>query len=375
MTAERARTPAETDDGSAGTNEPDGLETSAAAEAEETSARRREPVIELEGVSKSFAMDDSLLDRLFGNVTRLEAVSDVSLTVDRGETLGVVGESGSGKSTLANLVTGLHTPTDGTVTIDGSPVGAATDRPADLLADVGVVFQNASSSINPRMTVGDAIAEPLITQGWSADEREERIAELLDLVELSDQHLDRYAHELSGGQAQRVSIARAIATEPRVLVLDEPVSALDVSVKGSILNLLMRIQAELDLTYLFISHDLSAVKHVADRIAVMYLGELMEVGPAADLFERPAHPYTQALLAAIPDVDPSTSIEDTFVLEGDVPSPVDPPSGCVFHTRCPMAEERCRSEVPDRIDVGRGWSRCHFAEEVADAESVAHESH
>ncbi|AGB16922.1 oligopeptide/dipeptide ABC transporter, ATP-binding protein [Halovivax ruber XH-70] len=336
----------------------------------EAGSTAREPVIELEHVSKSFAMNDSLLDRLLGNTTSLAAVSNVSLSVHRGETLGVVGESGSGKSTLANLVTGLYTPTEGVISLDGTPVGGATDRPADLLADVGVVFQNASSSINPRMTVGDAIAEPLITQGWSADDCEERIAELLELVELSEHHLDRYTHELSGGQAQRVSIARAIATEPSVLVLDEPVSALDVSVKGSILNLLMRIQDELDLTYLLISHDLSAVKHVADRIAVMYVGELMEVGPAEELFERPAHPYTEALLAAIPNVDPASTIEDTFVLEGEVPSPVDPPSGCVFHTRCPMAEETCRTTVPDQIEVGDGWSRCHFAESVADDEEV-----
>ncbi|WP_254863717.1 ABC transporter ATP-binding protein [Halovivax gelatinilyticus] len=332
--------------------------------ARSTSQAASKPVIELDGVSKSFPIEDSLLDRLFGTRTSLKAVSDVTLSAHEGETLGIVGESGSGKSTLANLVTGLYTPTEGEIRINGTPVGGARSRDTDLLADVGVVFQNATSSINPRMKVGESIAEPLRTQGWSADEREQRIDELLELVDLSSRHVDRYAHELSGGQAQRVAIARAIATEPSVLVLDEPVSALDVSVKGSILNLLMEIQRELGLTYVFISHDLSAVKHIADRIAVMYLGTLMEVGPAEQLFEVPSHPYTEALLAAIPDVDPSTTIQDVFILEGEVPSPVDPPDGCVFHTRCPIAEERCRTEVPDPQAVEDATSWCHFAAEV-----------
>lgn len=322
------------------------------------------PVIELEGVSKEFPLEDSLLDKLLGTRTAVRAVSDVSLTVYEGETIGVVGESGSGKSTLANLITGLHTPTDGTVRLDGAPVGGAADRSTELLADVGVIFQNAKSSIDPRMTIQAAIAEPLKTRGWSRDERTDRVAELLDLVNLSERYATRYAHELSGGQAQRVAIARAIATEPRVLVLDEPVSALDVSVKGSIINLLMRLQRELDLTYVLISHDLSVVKHITDRIAVMYLGELLEVATADQLFDAPSHPYSEALLAAIPDVDPRASIQDAFVLEGDVPSPVDPPSGCVFHTRCPIAEDRCRREIPDRIEIDDATSACHFAEDV-----------
>ncbi|MFP9191862.1 ABC transporter ATP-binding protein [Natrialbaceae archaeon A-CW1-1] len=326
----------------------------------------REPpaVIELENVSKEFALEDSLLDRLMGTRTTITAVSNVSLTAYEGETLGIVGESGSGKSTLANLITGLHTATQGTVRINGEEVRSVTRRSPELLADVGVIFQNAKSSIDPRLTVRQAIAEPLKTQGDGRTERQQRIAELLELVNLSERYADRYAHELSGGQAQRVAIARAIATEPRVLILDEPVSALDVSVKGSIINLLMRLQRELGLTYVLISHDLSVVKHIADRIAVMYLGELMEVGSAEPLFETPAHPYTKALLEAIPDTDPTTSVLDAFVLEGDVPSPVDPPSGCVFHTRCPIAEDRCRSEVPPAVDVETSASKCHFAERV-----------
>lgn len=322
------------------------------------------PVIELETVTKEFPLEDSLLDRVLGTQTALKAVSGVSLTVYEGETIGIVGESGSGKSTLANLITGLHTPTEGTVTFDGAPVGGAVSRSTELLADVGVIFQNAKSSIDPRMTIQAAIAEPLKTRGWSKSARTERVTELLELVNLSERYATRYAHELSGGQAQRVAIARAIATEPRVVVLDEPVSALDVSVKGSIINLLMHLQQELGLTYVLISHDLSVVKHIADRIAVMYLGELMEVATAEQLFDSPSHPYTEALLAAIPDVDPTTSIQDAVILEGDVPSPVDPPEGCVFHTRCPIATERCRTDAPDRFEIGEATSACHFAEDV-----------
>ncbi|MFC7233576.1 ABC transporter ATP-binding protein [Saliphagus sp. GCM10025308] len=307
-------------------------------------------VVELENVTKEFALEDSLIDRLFGTRTTITAVSGVSLNVYEGETLGIVGESGSGKSTLANLVTGLHTPTAGDVRIDGRAVRSVSGRSNQLLADFGVIFQNAKSSIDPRMTVAQAIAEPLKTQGWSRVERKDRITELLEQVNLSARYVDRYAHELSGGQAQRVAIARAIATEPRVLILDEPVSALDASVKG-IINLLLRLQRELDLTYVLISHDLSVVKHIADRIAVMYLGELMEVGEAERLFTSPGHPYTEALLASIPDLDPTTSVLDATILEGDIPSPVDPPSGCVFHTRCPIAEDQCRTDVPNVVDL------------------------
>lgn len=323
------------------------------------------PTVELEGVSKRFPLDDSLLAQLVGEQTFVEAVAGVSLTVREGETLGIVGESGSGKSTLANLVTGLHAPTEGTVRIDGDAVGAVASRSSDRLADIGVVFQNAKSSIDPRQTVLDAIKEPLEAQGWSRERRDERVNELLELVNLSDQYASRRAHELSGGQAQRVAIARAIATNPSLLVLDEPVSALDVSVKGTIINLLMRLQRELDLTYLFISHDLSVVKHIADRIAVMYLGELMEVAAADRLFESPSHPYTEALLSAIPDVNPGTSIDEKAIPEGDVPSPVDPPEGCAFHTRCPIAEPECREATPEFVTVDGRRSKCHFAKEVA----------
>lgn len=322
------------------------------------------PLITLDSVTKSFVRNDSLLDRLLGTRTSLTAVSDVSLTVYEGETLGIVGESGSGKSTLGHLVSGLEVPTEGEILIDGDRVGGALSRPKTQLADVGVVFQNTTSSIDPRLTTSQVIGEPLRAAGWSQSERDERINELLRLVNLSARHTDRYVHELSGGQIQRVAVARAIATEPRVVILDEAVSAVDVSIQGTILNLLMRLQEDLGLTYIFISHDLSVLKHIADRIAVMYLGEVMEVASAAQLFESPAHVYTDSLLKAIPDVDPSTSIRDTVVLAGDIPSPVDPPRGCVFHPRCPIAEPQCRTDVPEMMPVGESVSKCHFASDV-----------
>lgn len=325
---------------------------------------KQPPVIELENVSKDFALEDSFIDTLFGTKTYISAVSDVSLQVYEGETLAVVGESGCGKSTLANLITGLHVPTKGIVKLDGEEVGGVASRSTEVLSQVGVIFQNAKSSIDPRLTVKQSIAEPLKVAGWSKQRRHDRVEELLDLVNLSQQFADRFAHELSGGQAQRVAIARAIATEPRIIILDEPVSALDVSVKGSIINLLMELQERLDLTYVLVSHDLSVVKHIADRVVVMYLGEIMEKASADQLFAAPSHPYTKALLSSIPDGDPTTSIQDTFVLKGDVPSPVDPPSGCVFHTRCPNAEERCKTDEPSGQQVNESWSKCHFAEEV-----------
>ncbi len=335
-----------------------------AATEERRRPQRSSPVVELSNVTKEFALADTLIDKILGTKSTITAVSDVSLEVYEGETFGIVGESGCGKSTLANLITGLHAPTSGTIQINGEVVGSVSSRSKAQLTEVGVVFQNAKSSIDPRFTVEQAIAEPLKTAGWDQQAREERIQELYDLVNLPERYSNRHAHELSGGQAQRVAIARAIATEPRILVLDEPVSALDVSVKGSIINLLMELQEKLGLTYIFISHDLSVVKHIVDRIAVMYLGEIMEIAPASQLFERQAHPYSQALLAAVPDGDPTTSLHETFVLEGDVPSPVDPPDGCVFHTRCPMVEDRCKTEEPPEVRVEEAVSKCHYAEEV-----------
>lgn len=324
-----------------------------------------QPLVEVDSISKEFPTDDSFLAGLLGTREYLKAVRDVSLSIDRGETLALVGESGSGKSTLANLVTGLHEPTAGEVRFDGEPLPTAAHRDQETLSEIGMVFQNPRGSLDPRITVRKAIKEPMHAAGWSKQRREERTDELMEIVNLQPSFGSRYPYELSGGQAQRVAIARAVALDPKLLVLDEPVSALDVSVQAQILNLLMDLQEKLDLTYLFIAHDLNVVEHIADRVAVMYLGEIMESAPTEQLFEQPSHPYTETLLSAIPEVTPGGR-SNRVILHEDPPSPVNPPSGCVFHTRCPAAEERCAQEVPNVHEVGDAESHCHFAEEVYD---------
>lgn len=323
---------------------------------------RREPIIAATNLSKQYRVNDSWYERLRGNQRYLTAVEDVTVTVNRGETLGVVGESGSGKSTLVNLLIGLEAPTTGRIKLNGEPVGAVDDRSTEQLAQVGVVFQHTRGSINPRATVEDAIAEPLREQGWDDTRQTERVEEMLELVGLSQQHSNRRRHELSGGQLQRVAIARALALEPKVVVLDEPVSALDVSIRAKILNLLEDLQEQLGLTYIVVSHDLSVIGHIADRVLVMYAGQIMERGPTETLFERPSHPYTESLLEAIPSV---VSDEPAEPLPGSVPSAVDPPSGCRFHTRCPAAEPKCKREEPPMEAVGNAKSRCHFADHIA----------
>ncbi|AFZ74438.1 dipeptide ABC transporter ATP-binding protein [Natronobacterium gregoryi] len=324
---------------------------------------RVEPVLELESVTKSFRTADGVLDRVLGTDEQLPAVSDVSLELRRGETLGLVGESGCGKSTLARVIAGLESPTDGTVSLHGEPVGDVDSRRTDQLSEVGVVFQNPGTSFDPRLTVGESLAEPLLEAGWEATRRKRRIEELLSLVELPLEYADRYPGQLSKGQLQRVGIARALALEPAILLLDEPTGALDVSVQATVLNVLARLQADLDLTYLFVSHDLEVVRHVADRVATMYLGQLLEIGPASRILSQPAHPYTAALLAAIPDSAPAAGTEE---LAGEPPSPTDPPTGCTFHPRCPLATEECKRHTPAREPVGNGYSRCHLADKLAD---------
>ncbi|OLZ39405.1 glutathione ABC transporter ATP-binding protein [Natrinema saccharevitans] len=328
------------------------------------------PVVALEGVTKSFRTSDRLLGRIFDADDRIPAVRGVSLELRSGETVGLVGESGCGKSTLAKLLAGLETPDEGTVRLRGRPVDGVGDRTDAQLSEIGVVFQHPGASLNPKRTVGEAIAEPLVEAGWSRSRRETRIATLCSLVGLSPEIVDRYPAQLSGGQRQRIAIARAIALEPSVLVLDEPTAALDASTQATVLNLLADLQADLGLTYLFVSHDLEVVRHVADRVAVMYCGRLVEAGPARATLSRPTHPYTQTLLNAIPGAERCEGFADrTDAIAGDPPSLAAPPSGCSFHPRCPVAEDDCsRVEPPLEAVDGDGdvRSRCPYASEWRD---------
>ncbi len=296
----------------------------------------------------------------------VRAVDGVSFTLAKGETLALVGESGCGKSTTARLVLRLIEPTAGSVAFEGQDITALPSGALrKLRRRMQIVFQDPFASLNPRMTVGDTLDEPLLIHAYgNGARRRERVAELLTLVGLSPEHVRRYPHEFSGGQRQRIGIARALALEPALVVCDEPVSALDVSVQAQVVNLLADLQARLGLSYLFIAHDLAVVKHVATRVAVMYLGRIVETAGRDDLFAAPLHPYTRALLAAIPRPDPGQRLARQ-VPGGDVPSPLNPPPGCHFHTRCPFAIERCRAEVPALRPVAEGHlSACHRAEEL-----------
>ncbi len=307
-----------------------------------------------------------VLQRVVGYV---KAVDDISFSIERGQTLGLVGESGSGKTTIGRTIIRLYKPTSGQVlfgdqdlaTLEGEPLRQVRRR-------VQMVFQDPFASLNPRFTIGALVAEPMVIhkQG-SAQEIRDRAAELLRVVGLRPEYLDRYPHEFSGGQRQRIAVARALSINPELVIADEPVSALDVSVRAQVLNLLERLQGQFNLTYLFVSHDLSVVRHVADRIAVMYLGRIVEIANRDELYLAPKHPYTKALLSAVPIPDPSVERKrKRIILSGDLPSPINIPSGCRFHTRCPMAQSICR-EIDPVFELKQGhqhYAACHFAEDV-----------
>ena len=323
------------------------------------------PVLELENVSRHFATGGGLLGLRPGKVVR--AVQEVSLTVARGETLALVGESGCGKSTLGRLALRLIEPTAGDVKLSGASImGLSAAALRARRRQMQIIFQDPYASLNPRMNVFDILAEPLLLHGLAeGDALTRRVHELLGLVGLRPLHGERFPHEFSGGQRQRICVARALSTNPELVVCDEPVSALDVSIQAQVVNLLHDLQERLGLAYLFISHDLAVVKHIADRVAVMYLGRIVELAPKRALYATPRHPYTQALLAAAPRPDPAMAPRTRTLLQGDPPSPFDPPKGCAFHPRCPHAGRICREETPPlrRLDTG-GEAACHLAEAI-----------
>lgn len=291
----------------------------------------------------------------------VKAVDDVSLEIYEGETLALVGESGCGKSTLGRVILNLITPTSGTVTFDGTDITALHGKALrNMRAQMQLVFQDPFSSLDPRFTVGQIIAEPLQNMGLSKQEQQKRVLELMDRVSLQPEHYSRYPHQFSGGQRQRIGIARALAPNPRLIVCDEPVSALDVSIQAQILNLLKKLQSQSNLTYLFISHDLAVVRYISDRVCVMFLGQICELCSTAEAYEKPLHPYTRMLIDSAPEPDPDFHREDRMLLQGELPSPVNPPAGCRFCTRCPFATDVCRTVHPELKEYTPGhFCACH----------------
>jgi oligopeptide transport system ATP-binding protein len=329
-------------------------------------ARRRwlmtEPLLKVEGLKKHFPITGGILGR---PVNYVKAVDGVSFQVKKGETLGIVGESGCGKSTTGRMLMRLIDPSEGKVTFEDKELTSLSKADMrKIRRDIQMVFQDPYASLNPRHTVEKILEEPLIVHGiGSAKERKKKVHELLEIVGLSSYHAKRYPHQFSGGQRQRIGIARALMTQPKLIIADEPVSALDVSIQAQVLNLMKELQEEFDLTYIFIAHDLGVVRHISDRVGVMYLGRMVELSESENLYEKPLHPYTQALLSAVPIPDPAFE-RDTILLQGDIPSPSNPPAGCAFHTRCPHAMDVCKSKTPEFQEHLPGhYVACHLYED------------
>lgn len=318
-----------------------------------------EPILEVKNLRKSFPLKKTLM----GKVTKeLVAVDDVSFTLMPGETLGIVGESGCGKTTMGRAILKLHQPTSGQIIFKGQDItNYNSSKMRDIRTKMQIIFQDPYSSLPPRSTVGGILSEPVLVHNIVPKSQvKDYVLELMDKCGLRDYYYERYPHEFSGGQRQRICIARALAVNPELVVCDEPVSALDVSIQAQIINLLKSLQASMNLTYIFISHDLSVVKFISDKIGVMYLGSMVEFGSKAEIFANPLHPYTKALFSAIPYPDPDVKM-NRIVLSGDIPSPANPPKGCRFHTRCPYAKDICKEETPEYKDYGNGhFAACHL---------------